>query len=108
MKIHIPRMIVGSLLLGMAGIMLVLLIAVPVTHAPFARLVLLLTTTFVELSGNADISTGDWRPLNLCREPFGFGEPLAVLLEGCTENDSGYADKALALWEISSLPRSGH
>jgi len=47
MKIQIPRMIVGCLLLGMAGIMLVFLIAAPVTHAPFARLVLLLTTTFV-------------------------------------------------------------
>ncbi len=64
----------------------------------------LLTTTFVELTRNSDISTGDWRPLNLCREPFGFPEPLAVLLEGCTENDGAYADKALALWEISTLP----
>ena len=47
MKIQIPRMIVGCLLLGMAGVMLTLLIAAPVTHAPFARLVLLLTTAFV-------------------------------------------------------------
>ena len=47
MKIHIPRMIVGCLLLGLGGVMLNLLVAAPVTHAPFARLVLLLTTTFV-------------------------------------------------------------
>ena len=47
MKIHIPRMFVGSLLLGMAGIMLVLLVAAPVSHAPFARLALMLTTAFV-------------------------------------------------------------
>ena len=44
---HIPRMVVGSLLLGMAGIMLVLLVAAPVSHAPFTRLVLMLTTAFV-------------------------------------------------------------
>ena len=47
MKIHGPRMIVGSLLLGMAGVMLTLLVAAPISHAPLARLVLLLTTTFV-------------------------------------------------------------
>ena len=47
MKIHVPRMIVGCLLLGMAGAMLTLLVAAPISHAPFARLVLLLTTTFV-------------------------------------------------------------
>jgi len=47
MKIHVPRMIVGCLLLGLAGVMLTLLLATPLTHAPFARLVLLLTTTFV-------------------------------------------------------------
>ncbi|MDI5982432.1 class I SAM-dependent methyltransferase [Amycolatopsis magusensis] len=64
----------------------------------------LLTTTFPETTANADISTGDWRPLNLCREPFGFPEPLLVLFEGCTEEDGAFADKALALWEIGSLP----
>ncbi|MFD9893504.1 class I SAM-dependent methyltransferase [Amycolatopsis sp. NPDC059027] len=64
----------------------------------------LLTTTFVELTTNTDIPTGDWRPLNLCREPFGFPEPPAVLLEGCTEEDGAYADKALGLWEIGDLP----
>ncbi|RZQ66059.1 class I SAM-dependent methyltransferase [Amycolatopsis suaedae] len=65
----------------------------------------LLTTTFTELTTNTDISTGDWRPLNLCREPFGFPEPLAVLVEGCTEENGAYADKSLGLWEIATLPR---
>ncbi|MGC7097263.1 class I SAM-dependent methyltransferase [Amycolatopsis lurida] len=64
----------------------------------------LLTTHFGGTTVNQDISTGDWRPLNLCLEPFGFPEPLAVLLEGCTEEGGAFADKALALWEISSLP----
>ncbi|WP_039795936.1 class I SAM-dependent methyltransferase [Amycolatopsis alba] len=63
----------------------------------------LLTTTFTELGTNADIVTGDWRPLNLCREPFGFPEPLAVLVEGCTEEGGAYADKSLGLWEIATI-----
>ncbi|MFC4083740.1 class I SAM-dependent methyltransferase [Amycolatopsis samaneae] len=64
----------------------------------------LLTTTFGDLGANVDIPTGDWRALNLCREPFGFPEPLAVLLEGCTEEGGAFADKALGLWEIADLP----
>ncbi|AXB43355.1 class I SAM-dependent methyltransferase [Amycolatopsis albispora] len=64
----------------------------------------LLTTHFGGTTANTDISTGDWRPLNLCLEPFGFPEPLAVLLEGCTEEGGAFADKSLALWEISRLP----
>ncbi|MFD5096600.1 class I SAM-dependent methyltransferase [Amycolatopsis thailandensis] len=63
----------------------------------------LLTTTFTELGTNNDIVTGDWRPLNLCREPFRFPEPLAVLVEGCTEEGGAYADKSLGLWEIASI-----
>ena len=47
MKIHIPRMIVGGLLLGMAGILLVLLVAAPVSPAPFTRLLLILSLAFV-------------------------------------------------------------
>ncbi|MFK0251624.1 class I SAM-dependent methyltransferase [Amycolatopsis azurea] len=63
----------------------------------------LLTTTFTELGANDDIVTGDWRPLNLCREPFGFPEPLALLVEGCTEEGGAYADKSLGLWEIATI-----
>ncbi|WP_020672977.1 class I SAM-dependent methyltransferase [Amycolatopsis nigrescens] len=67
----------------------------------------LLTTTFADLARNSDIESGDWRPLNLCREPFNFPEPLDLILEGCTEEDGAYADKTLALWEIDRLPQSG-
>jgi SAM-dependent methyltransferase len=64
----------------------------------------LLTTTFVELESNTDIASGDWRPLNLRLPPFTLPAPLAVILEGCTEEGGAYADKALALWEIAALP----
>src|SRR5262245_34374888 len=32
----------------------------------------LITTTFTELQANHDCDDGDWRPLNLCRPPFGW------------------------------------
>ena len=64
----------------------------------------LLATTFLELDANAEIDTGDWRPLNLCLPPFALPEPLDVIVEGCTEVGGAYADKALGLWRIADLP----
>ncbi|OLB74954.1 MAG: hypothetical protein AUI14_22280 [Actinobacteria bacterium 13_2_20CM_2_71_6] len=64
----------------------------------------LLATTFVELDANAEIDTGDWRPLNLCLPPFALPKPLAVIVEDCTEIGGAYADKALGLWRIADLP----
>jgi hypothetical protein len=64
----------------------------------------LLTTTFLEHDVNTDVSDGDWRLLNLRLPPFYFSEPLATLMEGCTEGDGAYADKALCLWRVADLP----
>jgi hypothetical protein len=64
----------------------------------------LLTTTFTELARNSEIPRiGEWRRLNLEKEPFSFPEPLVTLNEGCTEADGRYADKALGLWRFSDL-----
>ena len=64
----------------------------------------LLATTFLELDANAEIDTGDWRPLNLCLPPFTLPEPLDVIVEGCTDAGGAYEDKALGLWRIADLP----
>lgn len=64
----------------------------------------LLTTTFLNLGDNSDIEDGDWRPLNFTRAPFHFPPPQAVLIEGCTEANGDYADKALGLWPLAGLP----
>ena len=63
----------------------------------------LLTTTF---SGrrNYDITTGEWRPLDLQEEPFGFPQPLLLINERCV-NPPGYSDKSMGLWRITDLPR---
>lgn len=62
-----------------------------------------LTTTFTDREINEDIQTGDWRVLNLEREPFSLPPPLTVFNEGCTEYGGAYPDKSLALWRISDI-----
>jgi hypothetical protein len=69
-----------------------------------SRSTYLLATTFLELDANAEIDTGDWRPLNLTLPPFALPDPLAVVIEDCTEIDGAYADKALGLWRVADLP----
>ena len=63
----------------------------------------LITTTFLEHTVNRNVADGDWRMLNLEREPFNFSAPVAVLVEGCDEEGGAYADKALAAWFVSDL-----
>lgn len=65
----------------------------------------LLTTTFTGLDANRDVADGDWRPLNLQLAPFHLPPPLALIVEGCTEEGGAYADKSLGLWEIAALER---
>jgi hypothetical protein len=64
----------------------------------------LIATTFLEQETNSDVVDGDWRPLNLERAPFHLPPPEAVLVEGCEEEGGAYADKALAVWRVASLP----
>jgi len=64
----------------------------------------LLTTSFPNHVKNVDISTGDWRPLNLQRSPFYFPPPIRIINENCEENGGAYRDKSLALWEVDTLP----
>ncbi len=63
----------------------------------------LLTTTFPDFNLNYDIVTGDWRRLNLEKEPFNFPLPLLVINENCTEKNGEYKDKSMALWLISEI-----
>jgi SAM-dependent methyltransferase len=60
----------------------------------------LLATTFPEHRVNEDITTGEWRELNLQRPPFSFPEPLRMITERSTPS---HPDKALALWELRDL-----
>lgn len=63
----------------------------------------LFTTTFPGCPENEDIVTGDWRIINLQKEPFRLPQPLFLLNERCTEGDGTYSDKSLGMWRISDL-----
>lgn len=65
----------------------------------------LLTTTYTEVKRNADIATGNWRPINLREAPFSFPEPLEVIPDGAVGATGEFSDKSLALWRISDLRR---
>ena len=63
----------------------------------------LLATTFINRTENADITTGEWRPLNLLQSPFSLPDPLMILDENCMENEGSFNDKSLCLWQRGSL-----
>jgi len=63
----------------------------------------LLTTTFVEVVENADVTTGEWRKLNLQIPPFSFPEPIRLIDERCTHSGGIFNDKRLGLWELESI-----
>ncbi len=64
----------------------------------------LFTTTHVDWPDNADIVTGQWRPLNLRRAPFSFPEPIELINERYSLGEGKYRDKSLGLWRITDLP----
>lgn len=64
----------------------------------------ILTTTFPRTRRNYNITTGNWRPLNLLKKPFKFKQPIELINEGCTESYGQYTDKSLGLWKVSDLP----
>lgn len=66
----------------------------------------LLTTTFIDRKHNKDITTGNWRPINLELSPFLLPQPLKIINEGCTEGQGAYTDKSLGLWKISDIRKT--
>lgn len=63
----------------------------------------LLTTTFPAQGVNEDITTGDWRPIDLTAAPFYWPTPEELLVEECTEGNGAFADKSLGLWRVHAI-----
>jgi SAM-dependent methyltransferase len=63
----------------------------------------LLTTSFAHTKLNFDITSGDWRTLNLQKSPFNFPSPIEIIAEHCSLDNGEFDDKALMLWKIDSL-----
>jgi len=66
----------------------------------------LLTTTYPETGTNAEIVTGDWRPIDLTAPPFNFPQPDQMLLEGQGHVKGQRPDKALGLWRLDRIQAS--
>ena len=63
----------------------------------------LLTTHFINET-NFDIATGQWRPINLCAKPFGFRQPMEIIIEETKMYDNKYAKtKTMSLWRLEDL-----
>jgi hypothetical protein len=62
----------------------------------------LLTTTFPERRKNQSIATGEWRPVNLCTQPFSLPAPMEFVDD--SYDSPNYYDKHLGFWSISDLP----
>jgi hypothetical protein len=60
----------------------------------------LLTTTFPN-EPQRDITTGEWRPLDLNAPPFSLPKPIRIMDERCSV--PGFAGKRLGVWEVSEL-----
>ncbi len=67
------------------------------------KITYLMTTTFPDSDENEDITTGDWRIVNLQKSPFSFPPPLLLLNEQCAEGNGTYADKSLGVWKVADL-----
>ena len=63
-----------------------------------------LLTTVYPGSPNDDIYTGEWRPLDLSRPPFGLPAPERLIAEGQEWLPGQAKDKMLGLWKVADLP----
>lgn len=62
-----------------------------------SRIKYLLTTTFPETHINEDITTGDYRLINLEKPPFNLPPPLRYV----DDSDAGPSGKKLGLWRLN-------
>jgi len=67
----------------------------------------LLASHYFDRKENAEIPSGDFRPINLTRAPFHLPAPAERLDEDSRLEDGLYADRSMALWPLNDLRRSG-
>jgi len=63
----------------------------------------LLTNSYPAWTGNQNIRTGDFRPLNLTLPPFNFPPPLKQIHEKLPGEEARFYGKILGLWKLSDL-----
>lgn len=67
----------------------------------------LLTTNFLwnHQEDNHDISVGQWRRINLQKNPYNFKYPERIIIEGNIQSND--RDKTMSLWYIKDIPDFG-
>jgi hypothetical protein len=65
---------------------------------------LLLTNHFATRDRNVDTLSGDFRPVNLCAEPFLLPPPQLIVNEESELADGAFTDRSMALWPVTDLP----
>ena len=63
----------------------------------------LLTTVFVDVAENEDISTGQWRALDIRKPPFNLPKPDRFIDEGAADAKGQQSGKMLGLWKLSDI-----
>lgn len=63
----------------------------------------LLTTNFPFTKNNYNITTGNWRPINLQKKPYNFPKEIDILWEETSEGGNQFPDKSLFLFDISKI-----
>jgi hypothetical protein len=64
---------------------------------------LLLTSHFADRTENAEIVSGDFRPVNLTRPPFNFPPPIEAINEHSALADHQFTDRSMALWPLAGI-----
>lgn len=64
----------------------------------------LLTTTYPGTGTNEEISTGQWRTVDLERPPFALPKPERLIEEGQEHVKGQMPNKMLGLWRVADLP----
>jgi hypothetical protein len=63
----------------------------------------LLMTHFTGPRIFVDQEVPSWQPINFTSEPFCFPAPIRILDEHCSEANGAYADKSIAVWQLTDL-----
>ena len=63
----------------------------------------LLTTNFPYTKNNYNITTGNWRPINLQKKPYNFPKEIDIIWEDTSEGFDQYPDKSLFLFDLSEI-----
>ena len=63
-----------------------------------------LTTTYPEIGTNEEISTGQWRSIDLEKPPFNLPAPERLVSEGQEHVRGQAVGKSLGLWHVADIP----